>query len=93
MESPKLLNFTDSLNSLYAIRNCIERPWLLHFHKHIKILKEIVRLLLVRDQRNFSTIFAKIKAHDNIWGNERADQLAKQATEVDNLPDLTCSIG
>lgn len=93
IESPKIFNLSDSLNSLRAVSNCVHRPWTLYFHKHKELIFDILRLLRDRSDRGFQTVLAKVRAHSNIWGNEKADELAKAAAHSPSICDIQCNVG
>ncbi len=68
---------TDCLSGLHLIIANLQRPERFRYHKHKMILACIAHLLLARTG---STTMYKVRSHIGIKGNEKADQLAKQAT-------------
>lgn len=54
---------------------------------------DILRLLRERSAKGFETVLAKVRAHKNIWGNERADELAKAAAQSPGTCDICCNVG
>jgi hypothetical protein len=64
--------FTDSLNSLYLINTQIK-------------LASIVNML---KNRTATTYLYKARAHTNIIGNEEADKLAKERSEIVLVSDI-----
>ena len=63
--------FTDSLNSLFAMRD---------FNTHHPVLQDILVLLTTLDRLEKSVFFCWIPSHIGITGNERADEAAKRAS-------------
>ena len=70
--------FTDFLNGLYVIKTQIKHLTLHNNHPDKTTLQEIVKLL---QQRTQPTTLYKVRAHANIEGNEKADELAKEGRE------------
>ena len=70
--------YTDCLNGLYVIKTQIKHLTLHNNHPDKTILQEIVEIL---QQRTQPTTLYKVRAHANITGNERADELAKEGRE------------
>ena len=70
--------FTDCLNGLYVIKTQIKHLTLHNNHPDKTILQEIAKLL---QQRTQLTTLYKVRAHANIVGNEKADELAKEGRE------------
>ena len=73
--------FTDCLNGLYVIKTQIKHLTLHNNHPDKTILQEIVKLL---QQRTQHTTLYKVRAHANILGNEKADELAKVGREKEH---------
>jgi hypothetical protein len=57
-------------------------------HKHSEVLQAIISLVRARGPTHTLTIL-KVKAHNELVGNEIADHIAKQATEAGREHDLT----
>ena len=74
--------FTDCLNGLYVIKTQIKHLTLHNNHPNKTILQEIVKLL---QQRNQLTTLYKVRAHANILGNEKANELAKRGREKEHI--------
>ena len=74
--------FTDCLNRLYVIKTQIKHLTLHNNHPDKTILQEIVKLL---QQRNQPTTLYKVRAHANILGNEKVDELAKRGREKEHI--------
>ena len=66
--------FTDCLNCIYVLNTQLKHPTQHHNHADKSILSSMIEMLKNRTQ---PTTIYKVKAHTNIAGNERADQLAK----------------
>ena len=66
--------FTDSLNSLYLLITQIIHPSLHTNHPDKTILSEMVQML---QQRTHTLTIHKVRAHSNIHGNDKVDELAK----------------
>ena len=73
--------FTDCLNGLYVIKTQIKHITLHNNHLDKTILQEIVELL---QQRTQPTTLYNVRAHANIEGNEKADELAKEGREKEH---------
>lgn len=72
--------FTDAMSALQALMKFPFKT------KNIyPIIMDIRKLLLKCSQMGYSVSFAWIPGHSNIYGNERADQLANEATECGDL--------
>ena len=71
---------TDSLTSLQLINTVLYNPERLRFHKHKHMLHATMAHILLRESR---IICGKVRAHTNVWGNDIADMVAKQATHTD----------
>ena len=65
---------TDSLSAIYSLKRFRERHPLV-----IQIKRNLLKLL---NEYNLRVTFFKVKAHNGMLGNEHADVLAKQATQV-----------
>ena len=74
--------FIDYLNGLYVIKTQIKHPTLHNNHPNKTILQEIVNLL---QQRTQPTTLYKVRAHANIEGNGKADELAEEGKKK-NIP-------
>ena len=74
--------FTDCLHGLYVIKTQIKHLTLHNNHPDKTILQEIVKLL---QQRTQPTTLYKLRAHANILGNEKADELAKEGREKEHI--------
>ena len=74
--------FTDCLNGLYVIKTQIKHPTMYNNHLDKTILQEIVKLL---QQRTQPTTLYKVRAHANILGNEKANELAKEGREKEHI--------
>ena len=73
--------FTNYLNGLYVIKTQIKHPTLHNNHPDKTILQEIFKLL---QQRTQATTLYKLRAHANIEGNEKADELDKEGRKKDH---------
>jgi ribonuclease HI len=71
---------TDSLTSMYQLHRQLHRPQDHQYHQHRRLLEHIVRD--IRQSEQPIHVF-KVKSHTGVIGNEVADQLAKQATLLD----------
>ena len=74
--------FTDCFNELYVIKIQIKYPALHNNHPDKTILQEIVELL---QQTTQPTTLYKVRAHTNIEGNEKANELAKEGREKEHI--------
>ena len=66
--------FTESLNSLYLHNTQIRHPFLHTNHPNKIILSKMVQML--QQRTNIFTIY-KVRAHSNIIGNDKANELTK----------------
>ena len=73
--------FTDCLNRIYISKTQIKHPTLHNSHPDKTILQEIVELL---QQRTQPTTLYKVRAHANIEGNEKVDELVKEGREKEH---------
>ena len=73
--------FTNCLNGLYIIKTQIKHPTLHNNHPDKIMLQEIVNFL---QQRTQPTTLYKIRAHANIEGNEKTNELAKEGKEKEH---------
>ena len=74
--------FTDFLNGLYIIKTQIKHRIMHNNHPDKTILQEIVELL---QQRTQLTTLYKVRAHANIVGNEKANELTKEGRENEHI--------
>jgi ribonuclease HI len=77
--------FTDSLNSLYLIKTQIKHPTQQNNHPDKTILASIVNML---KNRTATTTINKVRAHTNIIGNEEANKLAKEGSQIELENDI-----
>ena len=73
--------FIDCLNGLYIIKTQIKHSTLHNNHSNKILLQEIVELL---QQRTQTTTLHKVRAHTNIIGNEKVDELAKEGRDKEH---------
>ena len=78
---------TDSLTSLHLIRKAIRNPMQITDHSHKALLDAIVMALIKRSNGGLKTHIGKVRAHIGVYGNEMADQGAKQACSGDAMHD------
>ena len=71
--------YTDSLCSIYMIRRILDTPWTLRESKHYDLLRRILDALHTRAQAGGHTHIYKVKSHNGVEGNEKADTGAKKA--------------
>lgn len=71
----RALILTDSLSVLRALRNH-------KYKKHNYIIADLRAALRSANREGFHFVLAWVPAHINIYGNERADQAAKEATRL-----------
>ena len=71
---------SDSLCSIFQIRNTLRRENRIWFHRHEKLIRAIVNRLVERHEAGATTRIVKVKAHADVYGNEQADKHAKAAT-------------
>ena len=74
--------FTDCPNGLYVVKTQIKHSTLHNNHPDKTILREIVDLLQQRVQP--TTLFT-VRAHANIEGNEKADELVKEGRDKEHI--------
>ena len=74
--------FTECFNGLLIIKTQIKHLTLHNNHLDKTILQKNVELL---QQRTQPTTLYKVRAHANIEGNEKADELAKEGRKK-NIP-------
>jgi ribonuclease HI len=77
---------TDSLASIYQIKKAVHAPMQIRTHLHQSLLTRIVEKIAAAQE---PVHLIKVKAHDGVIGNERADALAQQAAALGE----TCPIG
>jgi ribonuclease HI len=78
---------TDSACSIAQLQTALLNPMRHRNHKHSETLQTIISLVRAHDPSHTLTIL-KIKAHNELVGNEIADLVAKQATEEGRKHDL-----
>ncbi len=76
---------TDRENSMRQIRKQIRYPELHTYHIHQNLLETIIKA--IRNTATVSIKFLKVKAHNGIIGNERADQIAKHVAKQPEVAD------
>ena len=74
--------YTDSLASIYAIKNAIFNPHRNSRKLHTEVLAAIASIIVKRAERHQHTHIHKVKSHVQIEGNERADAAAKHAAQL-----------
>jgi ribonuclease HI len=80
---------SDSACSLYQIAKMIHKPMYMQQHKHAPLLQTIVDHIRAAP----SAIYLyKVPAHAGLIGNERADQLAKEAAAEDCKAREMCTV-
>ena len=79
--SPCLAVLSDSLISLQKVGRMLQRPADCARDHHKPLLEEIVALIHRREGAGLPTSLQKVPAHRGIWGNEKADEGAKQAVQ------------
>jgi ribonuclease HI len=79
---------TDSACSIAQLQTALLNPMRHRNHKHSEVLQSIISLVRDRPPSHTLTIL-KVKAHNELVGNEIADLVAKQATEAGREHDLT----
>ena len=77
--------FTDSLNSIYLINNHIQHPTSQHHHPDKLLIAAIVRKIYWTPHKIH---IHKVRAHTGITGNELADALANEGTNLEK-PEQT----
>jgi hypothetical protein len=78
--------FTDSLNSLFLLHTQIQKPTS-HLNHPDKVMSaSIVSLMQNRTQPLF---LHKVRAHFNIFGNDKADELAKAGNDLSHRPPIS----
>ena len=78
--------FTNSLNSLYFLHTQIHKPTTHINHLDKVMLASIVSLIQIRTQPLF---LHKVRAHLNIYGNDKADAIAKAGNRLSHCPLLS----
>ena len=78
---------TDSLTSLQLVNKGIHAPHKMTTHRHCGLLTAVVRTLKIRNSAGLETTLQKVRAHVGVDGNEKADKLAKGATEGTTLTE------
>jgi ribonuclease HI len=76
--------FTDCVNVLYLLNTQIQHPSLHHNHPDKNTLASMVQML---QSRIYPTKLHKVRAHVNIEGNEKADELAKEGRDKEHKND------
>ena len=74
--------FTNSLNVLYLLNTQIKHPTLYNSHPDQTTLVSMVQIPQNRTQP--ITLY-KVRAHNNIEGNEKADKLAKEGLKLEHI--------
>jgi len=67
------------------IRKKIRYPELHTYHIHHNLLETIIKA--IRNTATFFIKFLKVKTHTGIFGNERADQIAKHVAKHPEAAD------
>ena len=79
---------SDSACALWQIAKMIHRPQDMEFHKHADTLDAIRLHLEERAQRGAPPVrLLKVRAHNGVVGNERAEEIAKAAARGTDQPD------
>ena len=77
---------TDSQVTMCSLNRHLRSPMLNRFSKHKALLDAMSACVLERARRGLHTTIVKVKSHVGIEGNEKADELAKEATEPVTYP-------
>jgi ribonuclease HI len=83
---------TDSLTSVYLCETSLKNPAKAGKNKHAALLQEISDIILERARQGAPTYIGKVKAHEGIAGNEKADTLANEAAESNDTAQLTTTV-
>jgi ribonuclease HI len=81
---------TDSASSICQIRKALLQPMALKHHKHADLLEDIIRM--VRASPHHIRLL-KVKGHNGIIGNGRADSVAKKAGAMQAGHDIRVEAG
>ena len=85
---------TDSLVCMFNLNRELHSPLNNRFSKHRVLVQDTAQKLVERARSGLHTHIIKVKAHIGIRGNERADELAKQATDREHFtPDGAVLVG
>jgi ribonuclease HI len=83
---------TDSLTTVYLCETSLSNPAKAGKNKHAALLQDISDIIMARAKRGAPTYIGKVKAHEGIIGNEKADELANRAAEDNEHADVHTDI-
>jgi ribonuclease HI len=72
---------TDSAVSLSIINQAVKHPNNVRNGLHKELAQGILPYLLETAKKGQTTKLGKVKSHTDVWGNEQADEAAKQAAK------------